>query len=111
MCLGRFAKWLQIMEVTGERHGLKADSGFLLGTTSATFADTTVFALWATMERSLPELSRIMRQNAPKVMALCDRIGTNTRVAELLHQQPTAPYCGGQIEKSLRTVLANMASH
>ena len=102
---GRFIKWLRLFECIGVKYGLSSDAGFVLGTPAATFADTSVFALWAMMERSLPGLSPILRRHAPKIMALCDRLGTNVGLAAFFSSQPASPYCGGQIERSIRSVV------
>jgi len=103
----RLVKWLQIFEETGRRHGLTADSGFFLGTAEATVADTSLVALWTTMEAALPELGYVLRKNAPTVMALCDRVvAASEGLKTLLAGQPQTPYCGGQIEQSLREMLA-----
>jgi glutathione S-transferase len=103
---GRFEKWLLIFERTARREGLESDRGFFLGTESATFADTTVFGLLATLERSVPELSPLMRRHAPGVMALCDRLGSNPGLVALFQRMPERPYCGGMIEESLRKVIS-----
>ena len=107
---GRFEKWLLIFEQTARREGLQSDRGFFLGTETATFADTTVFGLLATMERSLPELSPLMRQHAPAVMALCDRLASNPGLEALFKRLPERPYCGGMIEASLRKVISASAT-
>ena len=106
---GRFEKWLQIMEETATRAGLGTSSGYFLNTPEATFVDTSIYALWATMERSVPELRHVLRHHAPRVMSLCDRLGENPRLVSLFQRQPAIPYCGGQIEKSLREVVADWA--
>jgi glutathione S-transferase len=106
---GEFIRWIQIVEFTAIQEGLGVDSGFALGTPNATFADTTIFAVWATMERSLPELSPIMRSSAPRIMALCDRLSVNKGLASLFSRQSPSLYCGGQIEKSIRAVINGMS--
>jgi glutathione S-transferase len=103
---GRFEKWLLIFEQTARREGLEGNHGFFLGTETATFTDTTVFALLATLERSVPELSPLMRTHAPRVMALCDRLGSNPGLVALFQRMPERPYCGGMIEESLRKVIS-----
>ena len=108
----RLPRWLHIFEETGTRLGLTADAGFMLGTESATLSDLNVFALWATMERCLPELSTLLRANAPCVMALCDRLGASEALSALSENQRARygqRYCGGQIEASIRSMLSRGA--
>lgn len=105
---GRFVKWLQIFEETGTRQGLGTDTGFFLGTTEASIADMAVFACWGTIKRCFGELLPDMETNAPRVMALCARLGENPGLKKLFEDQEKKwgkLYCGGQIEKSLRKVL------
>merc|ERR1711871_1499254 len=100
---GRFVKWLQIFEETGKRHGLTLDSGFFLGTDKATVADTSLVALWSSIERSLPELADDLREHAPMVMALCDRmLASSEGLQQLFVDVGPKLFCGGQIEASLR---------
>ena len=102
---GRFVKWCAITEALAKREGLKADSKFYLGGDSATYADTSVFACFAIMERCLPLLSPVLRENMPYVMALIDRMAANPGLKDLLDNLDTNRYCGGYIEASLRATL------
>ena len=106
----RFPKWLGIMETVATRSGLTASSGFYLGGDSMTQADTTVWACFALMEKALPRLSPLLRSKMPCVMALVDRLSQHEGLKALSDSQPTAPYCGGQIEKSLREAVAGCAA-
>jgi glutathione S-transferase len=106
---GRFPKWLSVVENTATRLGLKVTEGFFLGGESATYADTSVFACFALMEKCLPALRPLLRQELPCVMALCDRLGENPGLKELTDSQGSAPYCGGHIEKSIQEALAGCA--
>jgi glutathione S-transferase len=45
----RLKKWMSLWEETGGRHGLKADSGFLLGGEKPGIADVVTATLWSTM--------------------------------------------------------------
>eukprot|EP00658_Telonema_sp_P-2_P070711 TRINITY_DN60126_c0_g1_i1.p1 TRINITY_DN60126_c0_g1~~TRINITY_DN60126_c0_g1_i1.p1 ORF type:complete len:268 (+),score=71.95 TRINITY_DN60126_c0_g1_i1:172-975(+) len=103
---GRLVRWLQILEATGTKHGLTSDDKFMLGTPTASLADMAVFATLPLMERCLPELTASLREHAPNLMGLCDRLEGNKGLCGLMSRQPTDVYCGGQIEKSLRAVLA-----
>lgn len=106
---GRFARWLAIFEATGKKHGLTAGAGYMLGTQSATLADLAAYSLLQTMERCLPELSADLRQHAPAVMALCDRLGEESEGLKALSaaqaEEMGTTYCGGEEEESIRAML------
>ena len=103
----RFVKWCKIIEATAVKAGLTADSKFYLGTDSATYADTTVFATFATMAKCLPLIDPVLRENMPCVMALVDRLGANAGLKSLMDETDPSKYCGGYIEKSLRQTIAS----
>jgi len=104
---GRFVRWLQIFEQLGTQYGLTTEAGFYLGTESATMADLVVFALFHTMERCLPELKAVLRQHAPRVMGLCDRLLASSAGLQAMVDQQSGKnmWCGGYIEKSIRAML------
>ena len=102
----RFVRWCKIIEATAVRAGL-ADNKFYLGTDSATYADTTVFATFATMAKCLPLIDPVLRANMPCVMSLVDRLGANPGLKALMAATDASTYCGGYIEKSLRQVCAS----
>lgn len=107
---GRFVQWLQIFEET-LRRGLLEGGTSLLAESSATVADLARHALFATMERCLPQLSPILRQHAPTVLATCDQVSENDGIKALVSKQTKEfgqMYCGGEIEKSLRAVQVTM---
>lgn len=106
----RFPKWLGIMETVATRRGLSASAGFYLGGESITQADTSIWACFALMEKALPALGPLLRSKMPCVMALVDRLGQLEGLKALADSQPTAPYCGGQIEASVREVVAGCAA-
>ena len=103
---GRFVRWCKIMEAAAVKEGLTADSKYYLGTDSVTYADTTVFATFATMAKCLPLIEPVLRANMPCVMALVDRLGANAGLKALLEETDPNRYCGGLIEKSIRGVIA-----
>ncbi len=103
----RFIRWLEIFEQTAVKNGATGNRYFFASETAGV-ADLALHALFATMERCLPELSPILRQNAPLVMSVCDRISQNSRIQKLVEKQTAEHgnlYCGGEIEKSIRSVL------
>ena len=97
----RFPRWLDIFEESLKR-------GFL-GTDPVSFADIGVFALFGNMTRCLPELDADLRNRAPGIHALCEKIGSKPSLAKFVTENEKKYgklYCGGQIEKSIRKMLA-----
>lgn len=107
---GRFVGWLRQFDALAVRFGCTTDHGFLLGTTEATVADLTSWALWSTMGRCIPELAKPIDEHAPVLMALCRRLESNnsglTALREKDEEMYGKSYCGGMIEKSIREVVA-----
>jgi len=104
----RLKKWMSLFEETGRRHGLKADSGFLLGGDAAGIADVVTAVLWSTMGERFPKLAAMLAETAPMTAALTKRVAALPALAKLAakarHDYGDA-YCGGQIEASLRKAL------
>lgn len=97
----RFPRWLDIFEESLKR-------GFV-GGSPVNFADIGVFALFGNMTRCLPELDADVLNRAPGIHALCERIGSKPSLAKFVtdeEQNYGKLYCGGQIEKSIRKMLA-----
>src|SRR5271154_2730094 len=63
----RLKKWMSFWEEIGLRHGLKADSGFLLGGKAPGIADIVTATLWSTMTERLPKIGAILDETAPMV--------------------------------------------
>lgn len=105
----RLRKWMAFWEETGRRHGLKADSGFLLGGETAGMADVVTATLWTTMADRFPALGALLEDAAPLTAALSGRVSALPPLAALA-KQARADYgdawSGGKIEASLRKVLA-----
>ncbi|MES2526566.1 MAG: glutathione S-transferase family protein [Bdellovibrionota bacterium] len=104
----RLSMWMEIFELTGKAHGLKEDRGFLLGP-KITVADIATTALFGTMIFSFPELEDDLKKNAPLIYELVQRIEARPRIREFLDVQRTEKgevYCGGEIEKSIRKMVA-----
>lgn len=105
----RLVRWLEIFEEVGRRSGMTMSEGHLLGGGKVSVADLNAFALWATMERCLPQLKKTLRTHAPLVMALCDRLGDSAGISAFVSEQEQElgdRYCGGMIETSIRKMLA-----
>jgi glutathione S-transferase len=104
----RLKKWMSIWEETGRRHGLKADSGFLLGGKAPGVADVVTATLWSTMAERFRKIEAILEDAAPMTAALSRRIADLPPLAKLAataREDYGDAYCGGQIEASLRKVL------
>jgi len=106
----RLKKWMSFWEETGRRHGLKANSEFLLGGARPGIADIVTATLWGTMTERFPEIGKLLKRTAPMTASLVQRIAVEPSLAELAakaREDYGDAYCGGQIEKSLRKVLEN----
>jgi glutathione S-transferase len=104
----RLKKWMSFWEETGHRHGLKADSGYLLGGNKPGIADVVTATLWGTMGDRFPKIETILKKSAPMTAALTTRIAALPALKKLAakaREDYGDAYCGGQIEKSLRKVL------
>jgi glutathione S-transferase len=106
----RLKKWMSLWEETGHRHGLKADSGFLLGGDRPGIADVVTATLWGTMANRFRKIETILKKSAPMTAALTRRVADMpplARLAAKAKEDYGDAYCGGQIEKSLRKVLGS----
>lgn len=104
----RLAKWMSLWEETGRRHGLKPDSGFLLGGRAPGIADIVTATLWSTMAGRFPTIGTLLEEEAPATAALTRRIAALpplARLAASTRRDYGDAYCGGRIEVSLRRVL------
>ena len=104
----RLKKWMSLWEETGGRHGLRADSGFLLGGEKPGLADVVTATLWSTMADRFGKIEAILEESAPMTAALTRRVANLPPLAKLAakaRQDYGDAYCGGQIEISLRKVL------
>jgi glutathione S-transferase len=97
----RFPRWLRIFEESLKRE--------FIGEKPVSFADVGVFALFGNMIRCLPELEADILAHAPETHALCLKIGSQSSLAEYVSEEEKKYgklYCGGQIEASIRKMLA-----
>jgi glutathione S-transferase len=104
----RLKKWMSLWEETGRRHGLKADSGFLLGGVEPGIADVVTATLWSTMTGRFKKIETILKKSAPMTAALTRRVTELpplARLAAKAGEDYGDAYCGGKIEASLRKVL------
>ncbi|MBA8841852.1 MULTISPECIES: glutathione S-transferase [unclassified Ochrobactrum] len=103
----RLQKWLCIFQDTGERHGLKESAGFMLGTEKPGVADIVTAILWATMADRFAVIKTIIQETSPIIGGLSKRVQAIPTLAALNTKSFNdygLAYCGGEIEKSLRTV-------
>jgi glutathione S-transferase len=104
----RLKKWMSFWEETGRRHGLKAESGFLLGGEQPGIADVVTATLWSTMTDRFAGIATILDETAPVTAALSRRVAqlpALKKLAAKARRDYGDVYCGGQIELSLRKVL------
>lgn len=104
----RLQKWMSFWEETGRRHGLAAESGFLLGGDAPGIADVVTATLWSTMTDRFPAIATLLDEAAPMTAALTRRVAALPQLAQLARRAREDygdAYCGGQIEASLRKVL------
>jgi len=104
----RLEKWMSFWEETGRRHGLKADSGFVLGGDAPGVADVVTATLWSTLADRFPTIQSLLESAAPLTHALTRRVAALPPLAKLAAQARRDygdAYCGGEIEASLRRVL------
>jgi glutathione S-transferase len=105
----RLKKWMSLWEETGRRHGLKPDSGFLLGSKSPGIADVVTAILWSTMAERFQKIEVILKETAPVTASLTRRVADLPPLAKLAakaRKDYGDAYCGGQIEASLRKVAS-----
>ncbi len=103
----RLQKWVRIFEDTGTRHGLRADSGFLLGNESPGVADIVTAILWGTMADRFPTIRQILDDTSPVIRSFAARVNGMTPLEDLRRrsfEDYGGAYCGGEIELSLRKV-------
>jgi glutathione S-transferase len=104
----RLQKWMSFWEETGRRHGLSAQSGFLLGGEQPGIADIVTATLWSTMADRFSKIEAMLAETAPMTAALTRRTAALPPLAKLAakaRKNYGDAYCGGQIEASLRKVL------
>ena len=106
----RLQKWMSFWEETGRRHGLKPDSGFLLGGEGPGIADIVTATLWSTMTERFEAIGEILDETAPNTAALVRRVADLPPLKALAakaREDYGDAWCGGQIEASLRKVLGD----
>jgi glutathione S-transferase len=106
--LPRLRRWMSVFEAAIQRWDL-SDNGFLFNRKSAGLADLVVATLWGVMTEKLPALRPLLEETAPAVADLTDWVTASPAQVELRRTSDAAygeEWCSGQIEVSLRAVLA-----
>ena len=104
----RLKRWMSLWEEAGRRHGLKADSGYLLGGEAPGVSDVVTAILWTTMADRFRSIEAILDEAAPMTAGLSRRIAKLPPLAKLAakaREDDGDASCGGQIDRSLRRVL------
>jgi glutathione S-transferase len=97
----RLPRWLQIFEASLARGAIASGE--------VDFADIAVYALFGNMMRCLPALEAVVLTHAPRIHALCRKLAAHPPLAAGVAAQAARygdVYCGGQIEASIRQMLA-----
>lgn len=104
----RFGKWMRLWEELGNRHGLGANDGFLLGGDGPNVADIVTATLWNTVADRFSRIETLLAETAPKTLALARRISALPPLADLndrARRDYGDAYAGGQIGKSMARIL------
>lgn len=97
----RLPRWLGIFE--------RSFADGMIGGENIGIADLVTCALLGNTARCLPELAADFKQGAPAVYAHCQSLMTKPSLKDHIQSQSDAYgdlYCGGQIEQSIRKMLA-----
>lgn len=104
----RLPRWMVIFETSASAQGITSEAGYLTGD-FVQLADVVTAVLWGVMTDKLPGLRPMLAARAPRIAGLAARVLALPPLAELRAQNDARwgdLYCGGQIEASLRDMLA-----
>lgn len=104
----RLRKWMALWEETGRRHGLKSETGYLLGGEEPGIADIVTATLWSTLADHFQNIAVLLEEAAPRTSALSRRVSNLPALAELAasaRKDYGDAYCGGEIGNSMKKVL------
>ncbi|MES2036938.1 MAG: glutathione S-transferase [Pseudomonadota bacterium] len=104
----RLKKWMLLWEETGKRHGLQANSGFLLGGEAAGIVDIVTATLWSTLAGHFPKIKKQLEKTAPMTANLSRRVGALpplVKLAAKAREDYGDAYCGGKIGASMKKVI------
>ena len=102
---GRFKRWLNVLEANKAKYG---SDDFFCGS-KLTFADLALCACLGNMERALGDkIGNKIKEHAPKVHSAVSKLMASPEISDYYKDIPTTPYCGGQIEASIRKMIEEM---
>lgn len=104
----RLRKWMELWEETGRRHGLKSETGYLLGGEVPGIADIVTATLWSTLADRFQNIAVLLEEAAPRTSALSRRVSDLPALTELAasaRKDYGDAYCGGEIGNSMKKVL------
>ncbi|MEM6589240.1 MAG: glutathione S-transferase family protein [Pseudomonadota bacterium] len=104
----RLPRWMAIFEQTARARGVTEQDGYLTGE-AVLLADVVVAVLWGVMSAQLPQFRPMLERHAPRVAGISDRVLALPSLSQLREENNARwgdLYCGGQIEVSIRDMLA-----
>ncbi|MEM7597103.1 MAG: glutathione S-transferase family protein [Pseudomonadota bacterium] len=105
----RLPRWMRIFERTLEAHGVTGEAGYLFGRDRPGLGDVMVAVLWGVMTDKLRALRPLLDKTAPNLAGFSDRVLALPDLKQLRDNSDARfgdVYCGGQIEASIRGMLA-----
>lgn len=102
----RWVRWLQIFS---KHYDHSSESQPFILADKISIADFAIYALFATLMRCMPQFQVDIEQHAKPVFRLCQYVNRMPQMQnwqQLQQSQLKDQYCGGQIEQSLRQMLA-----
>ncbi|MEL6648405.1 MAG: glutathione S-transferase [Pseudomonadota bacterium] len=105
----RLPRWMAIFEKTLKAQGVSGQDGYLFGRSQPGLGDVSMAVLWGVMASKLPALGTMLGAVAPTVAAFSNRVLSTPELAKLRARSDLRfgeVYCGGQIEASIRDMLA-----
>lgn len=104
----RLSRWMHIWEASARRYDVQVGQGYFLGANKAGVADIVTATLRSTMGNHFPAIAALLDETAPRTAGLTRRVQALPGLADLTKRSASQygeAYCGGEIEKSLRSVL------
>jgi glutathione S-transferase len=104
----RLKRWMEIFEVTARHNDVTREAGYLLKGNAPSVADIVTATLWWTLGDRFPTIGEILREQAPRINGLTQRLMATAPLSALVASTNTRfgdVYCGGQIEASMRKVI------
>ena len=105
----RLPRWMRIFERFLETQGVTGEAGYLFGRDAPGLGDVMVAVLWGVMTDKLRALRPLLDKTAPNLAGFSDRMLALPDLKQLRDKNNARfgdVYCGGQIEASIRDMLA-----